>query len=307
MPGFYSMPLARKFCLLCCAVAGLLVAACSPVALLNLAVPDGGYRKTGDIAYGDGERHKLDVYMPRKEAGKPLPVVVFFYGGAWEDGRRQDYQFVAQALTASGFIAVLPDYRVYPEVVFPAFMHDAAAAVHWTREHIAEYGGDPAQLFVMGHSAGAHIAALLALDGQYLNEVGMRPQNLDGMIGLAGPYDFLPLQSDTLKIIFGPEDERRKSQPINFVDGRNPPMLLVVGTDDKRVLPRNTYNLASKIEAAGGPVEVAEFPGWGHIDVVARLAEPLRDQTLLQTVARFIRAHADGVSQPAGAHNAQAD
>ena len=282
----------------------MLVAACSPVALLNLAVPDGGYRETGDIVYGPAQRNKLDVYVPNAPVGKPLPVVVFFYGGSWEAGRRQDYQFVAEALTTNGFIAVLPDYRVYPEVVFPAFMQDAAAAVKWTREHIAEYGGDPAQLFVMGHSAGAHIAAMLALDGQYLNEVGMRPQDLDGMIGLAGPYDFLPLQSDTLKIIFGPEDERWKSQPINFVDGQNPPMLLVVGTDDKRVLPRNTYNLASKIEAAGGPVEVAEFPGWGHIDVVARLAEPLRDETLLQTVARFIRTHADGIVKPADVHNA---
>ena len=301
------MPLIRKLGLLCCATAGLLVAACSPVALLNIAVPDDGYRETGSLVYGAAERNKLDVYVPNAAATKPLPVVVFFYGGAWDAGRRQDYQFVAEALTASGFVAVVPDYRVYPEVVFPAFMHDAAAAVKWTRDNIARFGGDPAQVFVMGHSAGAHIAAMLALDRQHLQQVGMQPQDLDGMIGLAGPYDFLPLQSDTLKTIFGPEDERWKSQPINFVNGRNPPMLLVVGTDDKRVLPRNTYNLASKIEAAGGPVEVAEFPGWSHIDVVARLAEPLRDETLLQTVARFIRVHADGVPKPAGAHNARTD
>ncbi|HEX5539311.1 MAG TPA: alpha/beta hydrolase [Methylophilaceae bacterium] len=301
------MTLTRKLSLLCCAAAGLIVAACSPVTLLNLAVPDDGYRKTSDIAYGPTERNKLDVYVPKAPLAKPLPVVVFFYGGTWEAGRRQDYQFVAQALTASGFVAVVPDYRVYPEVVFPAFMQDAAAAVKWTRDNIARFGGDPTQLFVMGHSAGAHIAALLTLDGEYLRDVGLQPQDLDGMIGLAGPYDFLPLQNDRLKIIFGPEDERWKSQPVNFVDGHNPPMLLVVGTADKRVLPKNTYSLASRLKAAGGPVEIAEFRGWGHIDIVAKLAKPLRDETLLQTIVRFIRAHANTDATPAAAQDAPAD
>lgn len=273
------------------AAAVLLTTACSPVALLNAAVPNGGYQITPGISYGSHERNVLDVYVPRAPSDKPRPVVVFFYGGSWEAGNRGDYEFVAEALTSQGFVVVVPDYRVYPEVKFPDFMYDAAAATLWTKRNIAQYGGDDGHVFVMGHSAGAHIAAMLTLNAEYLNNVGLQPQDLAGMIGLAGPYDFLPLTSERLKIIFGPEDERWKSQPINFVTGNNPPMLLLVGTDDDTVWPKNTYNLAAKIKAAGGPVKVIKYPGWGHIDMVAKLAKPLRDESLLQPIVQFIREH----------------
>jgi acetyl esterase/lipase len=271
----------------------MLTTACSPLGLLNVAVPSGGYHITPGIDYGSALRNKLDVYVPRSATRQPLPVVVFFYGGAWEAGRRDDYEFVAEALTSQGFIVVIPDYRVYPEARFPEFLHDAAAAVVWTKQNIASHGGDEEQLFLMGHSAGAHIAAMLTLNGEYLGEEGMRPADLAGMIGLAGPYDFLPLQSERLKTIFGHEAGRWKSQPINFVTGDNAPMLLLVGTADKTVWPRNTYNLAAKIKAAGGPVHVVEYPGWGHVDIVAKLAKPLRDSNLLQSIAEFIRTNAD--------------
>lgn len=274
----------------------LLTTACSPVALLNAAVPNSGYQITSGISYGSFERNALNVYVPRAPSDGSRPVVVFFYGGSWEAGKRDDYEFVAEALTSQGFVVVVPDYRVYPEVKFPDFMFDAANAVKWTKGNIEQYGGDVGEVFVMGHSAGAHIAAMLTLNADYLASVDLKPQDLSGMIGLAGPYDFLPLTSERLKVIFGPEDQRWKSQPINFVTGNNPPMLLLVGTGDKSVWPKNSYNLAAKIKAAGGPVQVIDYKGRGHIDMVAKLAKPLRDESLLEPIVQFIRANADSKS-----------
>lgn len=271
----------------------ILTAGCSPIKTLNALVPDDGYQLASGLAYGDQPRQKLDVYRPSVGADSAAPVVVFFYGGGWEAGRRQDYKFVAEALISRGMVVVIPDYRVYPEVVFPEFIHDAAKAVGWAKTHAAEYGGDPDRLFLAGHSAGAHIAAMLALDAHYLAAENLKPSDLQGMIGLAGPYDFLPLTSRRLQQIFGPEAQWPQSQPINYVQGGNPPMLLLVGEDDGTVWPRNSYRLAQKIRAADGKVEVVRYPGWGHVDIVAKLAKPLRgDGALLDRIVRFITSQA---------------
>ncbi|HJQ58567.1 MAG TPA: alpha/beta hydrolase, partial [Vineibacter sp.] len=177
------------------------LSACSPADLLNATVPDTGYRRLSDIAYGDDPRQRLDLYIPQR----PDPsrsVVVFFYGGSWDSGRRQNYHFVAQALADAGFWVVLPDYRIFPQVRFPAFVEDGAAAVRWTQSQIAAHGGDPGRLFLAGHSAGAHIALMLATRTPYLERAGVERGKLRGVIGIAGPYDFLPLSSDRLKEIF---------------------------------------------------------------------------------------------------------
>ena len=278
-------------------LAATLTAACSPIRTLNALVPEDGYRLDSDIAYGALERQRLDVYRPRAMGDVPLPVVVFFYGGGWEGGQRADYKFVAEALTSKGMIVVIPDYRVYPDAVFPTFIEDAARAVHWTKTHVTTFGGDPDHLFLAGHSAGAHIAAMLALDTHYLGAEDLSPSALRGVIGLSGPYDFLPLKSKRLQQIFGPEAEWPKSQPINFVHGDNPPMLLLTGEDDGTVWPRNTYRLAKKIEASHGEVEVGSYPGWGHADTVAKLAAPLRDKALLERIAHFIESHTTSTQQ----------
>lgn len=291
---------------------GLVTSACSPVNILNAVIPDKGYRLTEGVAYGDLPRQTLDIYVPKNHlilsterpdslkdktentnatASEHLPVVVFFYGGSWDSGNRTSYKFIGEAMTSQGFIAVIPDYRVYPEVLFPGFMEDPAKAAKWVKLHAAEFGGDPERVFLAGHSAGAHIAAMLVLNPEFLAEQNSKPGDFAGMIGLAGPYDFLPLKSNRLKTIFGTEDQLAKSQPINFVTGNNPPMLLMVGTKDGTVWPRNTYNLAAKIKAAGGPVEVAEFPGYGHVDMAAKLAKPLRDESMLNTITEFIKQH----------------
>lgn len=270
----------------------LFMAACSPIKTLNAMIPADGYTLTAGIAFGDLPRNKLDVYVPRVASTGPRPVVVFIYGGGWESGERGDYKFVAEALTSEGFVVVIPDYRFYPDVLFPGFMADPAKAVKWVKTHVAEFGGDSEKVFIAGHSAGAQIAAMLTLNPEYLAVEGLKPADLRGMIGLAGPYDFLPLKKDRLKVIFGPEDQRWKSQPINFVTGTNPPMLLMVGKVDGTVWPRNTYNLAAKIKLMGGPVEVVEFPTYGHIDMVSKLAKPFRGNAdLLKTIADFILQH----------------
>jgi acetyl esterase/lipase len=273
---------------------GGLLTACSSVDLLNAIVPKGGVRITRDIAYAPGPRGGLDVYRPIA-ATKPAPVVVFVYGGSWDSGQRKDYTFVGTALAAKGFVTVIPDYRIYPEVRWPSFVQDNAKAVAWARDHAAEYGGDPRRLFLMGHSAGAYNVMELALDRRWLAAVGMDPKrDLRGVIGLAGPYDFLPLDSDELKIIFGPPEGRPATQPINYVDGRNPPLLLATDTADTAVSPGNTRRLAAKVRAAGGPVETREYKGLSHELLVGAIATPLRLLApVLRDVTDFIRAHAD--------------
>lgn len=266
--------------------------ACSPVKTLNALVPESGYTLKADIAYGPLARHKLDIYRPKQTGHGQPPVVLFYYGGGWEAGDKADYKFVAEAFTSRGYVVVIPDYRVYPDVKFPALMEDPARAAHWVKQHIGEYGGDAAQVFLAGHSAGAHIAVMLSLNPQYLAAAQSKPQDFAGTIGLAGPYDFLPLKSARLMEIFGPEEGRWQSQPIEFVTGHNQPLLLLVGLKDDTVWKHNTFNLAAKIKARGGPVQVVEYPTYGHIDMVAKLAKPLRGNgDLLKSVIAFLQAH----------------
>jgi acetyl esterase/lipase len=170
------------------------------------------------------------------------------------------------------------------------FVHDAAGAVKWAADNAPRFGGDANRLFVMGHSAGAHIAMMLSLDRAYLAAVGMSPRQLRGAIGLAGPYDFLPLSSDRLKEIFGPEEAWPRSQPVNFVRGEEPPLLLATGDADDIVKPRNTASLAARVRAAGGVVKEITYPKAGHVSIVVDLASPFRGRSpVFQDVAAFIR------------------
>ncbi|HSA80738.1 MAG TPA: alpha/beta hydrolase [Geminicoccaceae bacterium] len=263
-------------------------AGCGPK-LLNALVPDGGYRVEGDLAYGALPRQRLDVYVPDGLAG-PAPVAVFFYGGRWESGNKEQFRFVGQALAARGFITVIPDYRRYPEVRFPTFVEDGAAAVAWVGRNIGRFGGDPAQVHLMGHSAGAHIAALLALDRRYFAAAGTESDIIQSFIGLAGPYDFLPLTSATLKRIFA-ADDMAETQPITFADGNAPPALLLHGENDGTVLPANSERLAAALAAAGNRVEIKLYPNLDHVALVAALAAPLRWLApVLDDVTAFLSA-----------------
>ena len=273
----------------------LLATACSPLGLLNGMAPK--RLSARNVPYGAGPRHTLDVYVPEGAAGH-APVVVFLYGGGWDSGAKEDYRFVGGALAAAGFVTIIPDYCIYPEVVFPAFLDDCAAAFAWAAAHATEYGGGE-RIFLMGHSAGAYNAAMLTLDPSYLARAGAsRP--LAGMVGIAGPYDFLPVGTDELRAIFGQPPTPPGTQPINHVDGRNAPMLLLAGDADTTVLPRNTQRLTARIRAAGGPVQSRIYPGIGHKEIIGAMGVPFRFLCpTWRDCTTFISAHASAQAQAA--------
>lgn len=212
----------------------------------------------------------LDAYVPKNVVN--APVVVFFYGGSWESGKRHWYRYVGDALASHGVLVLIPDYRKYPDVHFPAFMHDAANAVAWARAHAAEFGGDRKRLFVMGHSAGGQIAALLAADKRYLSAAGLQPRDLAGMIGVAGAYDFLPFVENEAAIFGDSEQSRYDSQPINFIDGDEPPMLLMTGTDDDEVPANNAEVMTERAHAMGGVAQLKLYPGVEHSSIMLAFA-----------------------------------
>jgi acetyl esterase/lipase len=269
-------------------ITALLLCGCTEFDALNSLVPSRSYTLTSDVRYGQLARQKLDVYRPVHISAPPR-IVIFFYGGWWRNGRKEDYRFVAQALTSRGFIAVMPDYRLYPDVTFPAFVEDGALAVKWAHEHAAQIGGDSSRVYLMGHSAGAHIAALLTLDGHYLHDVGLDRSAIRATIGLAGPYDFVP--KPEAHGVFGPHPGD-DIEPISFVDGHQPPMLLVTGLNDTIVEPENTLHLAARIRERGGAVQLITYPKANHVDVALALAAPFRwKYPVLDDVAKYIRAH----------------
>ncbi len=252
-----------------------------PIDLINRLSPRRGviFHST---SYAPGSRGFIDFYWP--EAARTPPMVVFFYGGGWESGERAMYRFVGTALAAHGIACAIPDYRLFPEIRFPAFMEDAAAA-------LALVAAQPCvaanRLFLMGHSAGAHIATLLALDPRYRRAAGAPAPR--GVIGLAGPYDFLPLQSPVLREIFGPEKRWPDSQPIRFVTPHSPPMLLAAGGRDRTVLPGNTRRLAAALREAAVAVTVHLYPALGHRALIGGVASVLAPLLPVQrAVLRFI-------------------
>lgn len=248
------------------------VAILAPVSVLNFAARDRAVTIESDIPFGADARLRLDIYKPADARG-PSPVVVFFYGGSWQRGDRALYRFVGSALARAGIVAVIPDYRLYPPVLYPDFLRDSALAVRWTKDNIARFGGNPARLFLSGHSAGAYNAVSLATDRRWLAEVRLDPKaDLAGVIGIAGPYDFLPLEDEYLKIIFGPEESRPKTQPINYVDGDEPPLLLLRPKADSVVDPGNSTRLAKRVEAKGGSARVITYERVGHLSIVGTLS-----------------------------------
>jgi len=280
------------------ALCALLLGGCADAffSLIGLGVDTRNVREQDGIVFDAEHGLKLDAYVPKDASG--APVVVFFYGGSWVEGHRRWYRYVGQALAVHGVIALVPDYRKYPDVRFPAFMHDAARAVAWARVHAAEFGGDPQRLFVMGHSAGGQIAALLACDKRYLAQVGLRPRDLAGMIGVAGAYAFLPFVDDEPEVFGDDANGRYDSQPINFVDGDEPPMLLLQGEDDEEVPPSNAQAMAERAQAMDGTALLKLYPGVEHSSILLAFAREhvTRVPALADTLA-FI-AHPPDAQRP---------
>ena len=267
------------------------VAACSPAGVFNAVTPSNGVRVARDLAYGADPRQKMDVYRPSApQAGQP--AVVFFYGGSWNGGSKATYPFLANTLARHGVLVFVPDYRLYPQVTYPAFLHDCAQAVVWAQAHAAQFGGRADDVFLMGHSAGGFNAAMLALRPSLLREAGGDRGNLRGMIGLAGPYDFLPMVDPEVIAVFNGGKTDPENQPITYADGKAPPLLLLQGTDDTTVYPKNTINLAHEVRVRGGAAETHLYPGVGHIGLMISMA-PLfayKDAALADTL-EFIARH----------------
>ena len=266
----------------------LLLTGCTQLTAFDAFVPKdrGGVRAGADIAYGPDPRQRLDVYTPRTLGTGQRPVVVFFYGGSWSSGDRAGYAFVGRALAARGFVVVVPDYRLVPTVRYPAFVEDGAAAVRWAEAHAADYGGAPGRVVLMGHSAGAYIAAMLAVDDRWL---GPARAGVRGLVGLAGPYDFAPFDVDASRAAFGGWPRPADTQPVSWAGAGDLPAMLAFGADDHTVRPRNSQALAARLRAGGVPVEVRAYPKLGHVGLLLAIARPFRGRApVLDDVARFV-------------------
>ncbi|MSQ71969.1 MAG: alpha/beta hydrolase [Betaproteobacteria bacterium] len=277
------------------------VGACSPLRVVNALTPTDTYIATVNLAYGSGPREKLDVYRPRPPADPPVPrdgypVVVFFYGGSWTSGARGDYRFIGEALASRGIVTVVADYRLYPEVRYPDFLTDCARALAWARREAPVYGGDIKRLFVMGHSSGAYNSAMLALDPRWLAAAGLAPSALAGWIGLAGPYDFLPMTNVDAQPVFFHPDYPAGTQAVDYVTRAAPRTFLGAATADDVVNPeRNTRQLADKLRTAGVAVTLRMYPGANHYTIIGAFARPLRSlEPVLDDVVAFVRGDRAG-------------
>jgi acetyl esterase/lipase len=273
-------------------LAGALVA-CSPVTALNALAPAGTHTRTAGVAYGPGPRQLLDIYKPASAApAGGWPVVVFFYGGSWNRGERADFAFVGEALASRGILTLVADYRLYPEVRYPDFLRDSAAALAWGLGHAQGLGGNPQRVFVMGHSAGAYNAAMLALDVRWLAATGHTPRELAGFVGLAGPYDFLPIENPDAKPVFFHPNYPPGTQALEHAGAGAPRSFLGAAREDKLVNPqRNTQGLATKLQAAGVPVTVKFYDRVSHVTLIASFGAPLRWlDPVLDDVASFVNA-----------------
>ncbi len=282
------------------ALASLLaLAGCSPARLLNLTVSTRDVQIERDLPYGDNPRQRLDVYRPRIAAAEPAPVVVFIHGGRWQAGAKGDFLFVGQALASAGLVAVVPDYRHWPEANWRAIVDDGEAATRWAGRESARFGGDPARLFLAGHSSGAHTAAMVAVDPARL--AGVRA-SLHGLIGIAGPYDFLPARDADIRAMFAGVDPAL-AQPVGVAGPGAPPTLLLHGLGDEVVRPRNSEALAARLRELGTPVELRLYPGVSHINIIAALSTTLRRQapTFADLTAFVRRIAADPATPPAAA------
>jgi acetyl esterase/lipase len=242
-------------------------------------------------SYGPDPAQRVEVIVPSQPAAAPRPVLVFFHGGGWHSGQPGDYHFIGRTFARAGYVVILPGYRVGPAGRYPAMLEDGALALAWARDHAAAHGGDPARVAVMGHSAGAYIAAMLGLERQWLGRAGVEDGFVKGVVGLSGPYDFFPWTSDSARNAFGHVADPAQTQPVAYARGDAPPMLLLTGDSDTTVRPRNSRALAKALGAAGVPTEAVVLGGVDHSGTVMKLAAPFsRDRRVLDPVLTFLAA-----------------
>lgn len=261
-------------------IAAAVLSACSPIKVLNGLVPEDTYQFQGGMTYGAAPRQQLDVYQPlpaTPPARGSRPLVVFFFGGTWTTGDRASYKFVGEALAARGAVVVIPDYGLSPAFTYPVFVRDSALAVKWALDNAGQLGADPKQVYVMGHSSGGYNAAMVALDDRWLGELGASPGQLAGWIGLAGPYDFLPIGDPQAQAAFNWPNTPRDSQPLAHASAASPRALLMAASKDNLVYPdRNTGQMAAALRAAGVPVQVQLFDNLSHVTLIGAFGKPVQ-------------------------------
>jgi len=273
------------------------VAKPSKASLFSAIFADRPVQVERDIAYGRHSRHFLDIYRPIERV-KNAPIVIFLYGGGWDSGERQMYGFVGAALAASGFIAVIPDYRLYPEVVYPGYMKDAALAYDWVVRNLAMRADGRSRIFVMGHSAGAHMGALLAYNHVYLQSQNPSLGLPDGFIGLSGPYAFDPTTHELSKHIFVEAKSAAHVQPVHQVAKGAPPALMFHGKKDPTVLWPNALQMRDALIAVGTPAEAIEYENLDHIGPLLVLAKPMRWRApVFEQVKGFICRYSSKLDQ----------
>ncbi len=246
------------------------LSACTQIGagIMNAPTYFDNVRVNKDIAYGDDALHRLDMYVPANVNKRhDIPILVFIHGGNWQQGNKNLYRFVGSHFAKNGYMVIIPNYRKYPQVKYPDFVEDAADAVAWAYKNGEKYGGNPETLYLMGHSAGGHIAAMLSSDQHYLEDAGVPFNNIKAFAGLAGPYDFIPKEKD-LKDIFGPPEKYKDMQATTFIDGSEPPMLLLHGSEDETVYFSNIEKLEAALKQKKMPVEHKVYQGVGHIKMV---------------------------------------
>jgi len=273
----------------------------NPLAALDMLAGSGGARTLRDLPYGPHGGQRLDLYLPEIARSGPQAAVVFFHGGRWSFGRKEEYRFVAQALTAQGYAVAVCDYRKYPSVQFPAFVEDGAAAIAWALQHLPRHGVDAGHVFVMGHSAGAHIAALATMDRRYSAVHGIDPDSLAGLILLSGPFDFFPICGDDLREIFGPEEFHPETQPLRFVRRGLPPMLFLHGRRDRTVRPVSSARMASAIREQGGQARAVFYDFLTHTNILAALSGRIGFLVapVLDDIAAFLKRRSAEISRQA--------
>ncbi len=270
------------------------VSACAPETLLeplNWSTSDGDVVRTADLAYGPGPRQRLDIYAPGE--GHDAPVILFWHGGSWKNGDKEYYRFVGARLAQQGFVVAIPNYRLAPESSFPGFVQDAALSVRWMSDHAHDFGGDGANMFISGHSAGGHIALILALDDRYLRAVDLMPSSLAGVVSIAGPTGLENLRGDGLQGVFPADVPDRDISPIALAPkaaGLAPPFLFISGLDDDVVRAANVARLADAIRVGGGAVTLKAYPDTGHLGLLLGFSDAFTDDGVIaHDIAAFAK------------------
>jgi acetyl esterase/lipase len=255
---------------------------------VNLGADRDGLTVVEDVSFDPEHQLAMDVYRPVGDA--TLPTLVFFYGGSWKSGRREWYRWAGQMLARQGFVVAVPDYRHWPPVRVEGFLQDAARAVAYVHAHAAEWHGDPDRLFLVGHSAGSYIASMLAVEPRWLEVNGMKPTQITAVVGLAGPYDFVPIHDEDFIAMFGATlEEQQRLEPMSNIGHSSPPMLLLHGNADDLVEPTNATAMAAAMAAKGRSAKVIMYPDLGHITLLLNMRE--KESKVRDDVVAFLRAH----------------